>query len=99
MLLRGATGFIETRRPIIYAEFNSLFLRQMGMSFVDAANIMSPFGYRMFTEEQTGDATGTHFRSGCFTPVESVRPGIQYVLMVPRETSATTMQSLGLPTG
>ena len=47
-LLEGAQRFIQRHRPIIAGEFNSVFIKNFGHTFLDAVAILRPWSYRIF---------------------------------------------------
>ena len=73
-VLRGATATIERSRPIIFGEFNNVFMPRLGVSFLDADAVLGPLGYRYFSFRNSGS-------------IEQVppRPDLGNVLAVPCE--------------
>lgn len=96
MFLRGGSDFLGEHRPIIYGEFSAYWLEQFGHSFVDAANIVAPWGYRLFrsvTSRQNMFKQSGHAR---FTEFEHPEVGIEDVLLVPSDTPRSVLTSLGI---
>jgi FkbM family methyltransferase len=85
MALRGGREFLRRCQPIIFGEFNPFYLRQFGQSFLDAAELLLPMGYRMYRATRAG-----------FVPVSEAAPKLCDVLFVPTNTPAAVLRSMGL---
>ena len=96
MVLRGARGFIERHRPIISAECNNLFIKQLGTSFMDVVDIVVPLGYRIYRERLIRSGSSSAVHTGEYVYVPRPEVGIEYVFLVPEETPVDTRGKIGL---
>ena len=86
MFLRGGVSFLSQTRPIIYGEFNNYFLPKFGSTFLDVVNIVSPWNYRFFKQN----------KSGQFIEIEEPQPKLEHILLTPSETSNSILNQLGV---
>ena len=49
LFLRGAMATVERARPVIVGEFNRGYMPLFGHTFLDAAALLAPLGYRTFS--------------------------------------------------
>lgn len=84
--LKGGLNFITTTRPIIYGEFNSVWVKEFGYSFLDIAELAKPWDYNLYKQE--GRKT--------FIQIKEPQVGISNVLMVPQEKSPSILRALGI---
>jgi len=87
--LLGGMNFINSCKPIIYGEFNQYWVREFGYSFIDVAELVKPWGYKLYQQK------------GCnkFVEVKEPKVGIENVLMVHQETqekSPSLLPNLGV---
>ncbi|MEH2136370.1 FkbM family methyltransferase [Nostoc sp.] len=73
--LLGGLNFIKKTRPIIYGEFNPYWVQHFGYSFVEIAELVIPWEYKLY--QQVGRKH--------FIEIKEVKAGISDVLMVPKE--------------
>lgn len=72
--LRGAQELITRKRPYIYGEFNSAMMPAFGHSFMDVAEVIKPWNYRIFA-----------FKSRLSLEEVEPRVGLGNVVLVPAE--------------
>jgi FkbM family methyltransferase len=83
--LRGAQQFISRCRPIIYGEFNPVWCREFGYSFLEVAALIADWDYRIY--RQAGRDR--------FVPATPT-PTLEDVLLVPAEISSALLAQLGV---
>jgi FkbM family methyltransferase len=84
--LRGGAEFLPRYQPLIFGEFNPVWMEKLGHSFLDVAKLVTPWGYRIYR------SVG---RAG-FAPVERPLPGLENVLMAPLTLSDHDLTRLGV---
>jgi len=77
MFLRGGAGFIQKHRPVIYGEFNHLWMKRFGHSFLDVAELVGSWNYDLY-KQSDGDQ---------FLQIKTPTVGLEDVLLIPQETS------------
>ena len=82
--LKGGSSFLREHRPILFGEFNPFWLRANGHRFADVANLVLPWGYRLFGEDEKGG----------FSEVEQITDDLHDVLFLPRDLPASTVRIL-----
>ena len=87
LFLRGGTEFLTKCRPIIYGEFNSYWMNQFSHSFVDVANLVKSWEYRIFIQEKHG----VQFKECLHAEV-----GMENALLCPSETAIDVLRRLGI---
>lgn len=82
----GGINFIQKTRPIIYGEFNPFWVKHFGYSFVDVADLVNPWEYKLY--RQVGRQK--------FVEIKEVKEDIADVLMVPQEKLTGLLSKLSL---
>ncbi len=82
--LLGGMNFIQKTRPIIYGEFNPFWVKYFGYSFVDVAELVIPWEYKLY--QQVGRKK--------FVEIKEVKEDIEDVLMIPQEKSTDILSKL-----
>jgi FkbM family methyltransferase len=82
----GGINFIQKTRPIIYGEFNPFWVKDFGYSFVDIANLVIPWEYKLY--RQVGRQK--------FVEIKEVKEDIADVLMIPQEKLTGLLSKLNL---
>jgi FkbM family methyltransferase len=86
MFLRGGAGFIQKHRPVICGEFNHLWMKRFGHSFLDVVELMRPWNYNLYKQTSADQ----------FLPIAAPTAGMEDVLMVPQETSPEGLARMGV---
>ena len=73
LFFRGASAFLATHRPIIYGEFNPVWMRQFGHAFPDVGALAAPLGYRFYR----------HVPRRGFVPLPEPLEGVENILLLP----------------
>ena len=82
--LKGGASFIQEHTPILFGEFNPFWLRQNGHRFTEVAELVLPWGYRLFGPDETGD----------FAEVDKITDDLQDVLLLPRDLPPSKVRAL-----
>ena len=73
LVLKGGQNFLAKFRPIIYGEFNSLYIEKFGYNFLDVASLFESLDY-----------VGYQMKHGRFEPAKN-EIGTVDVVFVPKE--------------
>ena len=82
--LKGAEGFLNAQRPILYGEFHPTWMEQSGYSFVQVAELVQSWGYAVFR----------HVGGGRFVEVSVTGAGLSDVLLLPDKSAAAARRLL-----
>lgn len=83
LFLRGGARFLSQQRPIILGEFHSELTREFDCAFLDAADIIQPWDYKIFAF------------TGRLRLVEAqTRVGLGDVALVPAEKAGKLLKRL-----
>lgn len=85
LFLRGASAFIQRHRPVVFGEFNAVWMQQFGHSYLDVAELAEQWAYRQYALAGPGR----------FREIPEPRAGIEHVLLIPKEAPAETLRELG----
>ncbi|MFM6139285.1 MAG: hypothetical protein ACKPCP_34970, partial [Sphaerospermopsis kisseleviana] len=67
-------------------EFNNYFLPKFGHSFLDVVDIISPYQYRFFKQNN----------SCKFVEIRQPKPTLENMLLIPAEKSDSILEQLGV---
>lgn len=85
LFLQGAEGLIRRCRPLIYGEYNPIWMRQFGHSFEDVARLAREWEYDVYALVGPGRFRRQADRKAVF----------EDVLLVPAETSEEHLRKVG----
>jgi hypothetical protein len=84
--LRGGRGFLSRHRPVIFGEFNRVWMQKFGNSLAEVADLVIPWGYSLY-----------HYvgRRG-FVRLREPSVGTEHILLLPMDADARIHSALGI---